>query len=278
MFELALRQSDLKTLDMCPHRWVWERDNPDEKWETSPAAIGSAVHAGIEAYLTLPGMSRLECLDVIYMDFMYRTQLDNFKWVKVMTAETALRHAERYFGHWWAKYADHYDLNRPRPELVEYTFKNVPLYEDDEYKITVNGTVDLIDDWVESDDSGEWECRKPIDWKTSSRGEYPVWEYARWAVQPTVYTYALRHEFPGVVWSDFTYGVMHADGVQDFSVVRGPSDWAWLQQKALSYAKMIESGTAPKQDNHALCSEKWCAAWAQCKGASAPVAISFDRC
>ena len=266
VFELPLRQSDLKSLDMCLHRWTVLRDNPELDWETDAASIGSAVHTGIEGYLRGDVCDLDQMLDLVTMDFDARLDDPSFRFVKYATRETCIKWAHVYARHWFNKYSLHW----PNPDnlLIEYTFKGVPLYQDENYNITMNGTIDLVDKIEMSDEHDEWHLLKPRDWKTSGRGEYIVWEYARWAVQPTAYTLALKHLFPWDHVADFSYSVMHAKGVQEFSVERGPADWAWLGQKALSYAKMIEAGVAPKKDDHALCSARWCPVWDRCKGAS----------
>jgi hypothetical protein len=115
------------------------------------------------------------------------------------------------------------------------------------------------------------------DWKSSSRGPYQPWEYKRWALQPTVYSWALAQaDGYSSCKPEFEYVVMFSptkrapEGVQRFSVERGPEHYEWLKTKCTDIAQLIEVGldSWPKNDNHALCSEKWCPAWDNCKGKS----------
>jgi hypothetical protein len=101
-----------------------------------------------------------------------------------------------------------------------------------------------------------------------------AWEKERWAIQPTVYTYALHHL--GYLEGDgpwpFTYFAFAKDGrnyeLQELTVYRHQGDFAWLIDKCLSHAQLVEAQltTWPKNDNHALCSPTWCPAWSVCKG------------
>ena len=53
-------------------------------------------------------------------------------------------------------------------------------------------------------------------------------------------------------------------------VLMSAEHYDWLRTKCTDIARLIEVGMEswPKNDNHALCSEKWCPAWANCKGKS----------
>ena len=101
-----------------------------------------------------------------------------------------------------------------------------------------------------------------------------MWEKKRWDIQSTVYAFAaiqtgmIEPEPDGS--TNFEFVVMHEDGVQRLVLARGPEHFAWLKSKVEALVLLIEAGlhTWPKQDNHALCSPKWCSAWDFCKGAS----------
>ena len=58
-------------------------------------------------------------------------------------------------------------------------------------------------------------------------------------------------------------------GVSRVTVYRHAGDWSWLVERCLGIAALLEAAvpTWPKNDNHALCSPKWCPAWSTCKGA-----------
>lgn len=250
--EHSFRQSWLKDAMTCPER---ARRNlvgtlPDR--ETDAAAVGTAVHAGIETYLGNRSLTYGEILRVCEATFEEIEQDPSFVWSKY-SHRTAMGLIDTFLANWWEI------GNKFAPIATEYGFSKV-LYEDDERIIKLNGTIDLVD-----------ENMGLVDWKTSGRGTYEKWEYERWAIQPTVYTWAYHSDtategekFP------FTYYVIHKGGVQEFTVWRDQSDWKWLEQRALQYARMIEANLDewPMHDNHALCSAKWCPAWDTCKGAN----------
>jgi hypothetical protein len=140
----------------------------------------------------------------------------------------------------------------------------LPFYEDQDRVIELSGAIDYVD-------------LIPRDWKTSGSGMgYEKWELQRWNIQATVYTWAAmmlglvdpvphstgEHQFP------FEFVVMGGKAVKRVTITRTEADWSWLQDKVIRLAKLIESGLDPwpVNDNHALCSPKWCPAWDDCKG------------
>lgn len=246
-FEHSFRQSWLNTAATCPERARRELTKTIPNSETDAAAVGTAVHAGIEEFLR-SGCSYRDAVDIASERFAEIEQHPDFVWTKY-SHRVAHGLIETFLGHWWGI------REQFQPLEIEHQF-DVLLHEDDERIIRLTGTIDLIDKRLGL-----------IDWKTSGRGAYDTWEYDRWAVQPTVYSWALyggsdqKHPF--------TYCVMHKEGVQQFTVWRDASDWNWLRQRAIGYARLIEAGLPewPLHDNHALCSAKWCPAWLLCKGA-----------
>lgn len=246
--EHTFRQSWLKTATICPERGRRELNGTMPDRESDAAAIGTAVHAGIEAFLKGELGRYKDAVDLACDKFNDIEQHPSFTWSKY-SHRTAQDRISTYLAHWWGI------KEQFTPLEVEWTFKK-KFYEDDERIIYLSGTVDLVDKRLGL-----------IDWKTSGSGTYDTWEYDRWAVQPTVYTWA-RHGSE-TAQHPFTYCVMHRDGVQQFTVWRSPSDWQWLTQRAIAFAKLIELNLSewPMHDDHALCSAKWCPAWSSCKGA-----------
>jgi hypothetical protein len=130
--------------------------------------------------------------------------------------------------------------------------------------ITIAGTMDYVD---------EFECI--WDWKTAGR-EYEAYEYKRYKIQPTVYTFALAHELglhdhPEVVDWEFSYGISIKSGRktnQMLHVTRNNGHWSWLQEQFVAIGNLIlaDLPTWPLNDQGWWCSPKWCSAWDQCKG------------
>ena len=251
----TFRQSSIKTSTICLERarreWTGEAPNI----ETDAACVGTACHAAFEAssqaWMTnrewFDQYSTIELFERAYDEL---EALPNFRYVKY-TPDEARKFGRGCVRNW-------YQEIRPalRPRWVELTF-DLPLYEDDHRVIRLSGTMDLID-----------ERAGLCDYKTSGGGKYQEWQYQRWAIQPTAYTYAAAQLGMPQHANRFTYIVLHASGVQQFTVERSPGDWAWMTDQCRTLATLIESGLEqwPKNDTHALCSAKWCQSHSDCKG------------
>lgn len=255
-----LRQSWLKEAMLCPERARRDHVGDMPRIETDAACIGTAVHYAIEHVLTA---ARDED-EVLTFDQMLVVALNHwanlvdqpeFAWVKYNP-----RSAEKFLttcADAW--YSEVLDSILDEQYQLEVGFC-VPFYHDDQRVIELSGTIDyLTPDIVR-------------DWKTSGRGEYEEWEYRRWAIQPTIYTYAadrtgcLMETGEGFV--PFEYVVLGTHGAQRVLVERGPEHWSWLVAQCLPLVELIEMELRrwPVVDSHALCSAKWCPAWDTCKG------------
>lgn len=246
-----LRQSWMKQAELCPEQARLSAINQLPPKNTDAAAIGTAVHAGIELHLTT-GADLDTCMEAVQIAWWNEQREPGFVYAKYSSERTAWAKVELWFGHWWNQFQPRTRLNAAW--WCEIPFL-VPLHEDEHRVIELSGTIDAYNG------GATW------DWKTSGRGEYEAREYQRWAVQPTIYTYAINAMYGQNV--PFNYGVVHDGGLQTFMVHRDERDWAWLTEKALDWATMIEADLPrwPKVDNHWLCSERWCGAWKLCKGA-----------
>lgn len=247
--QYTFRQSWLNDADMCAERAraVGAGEMPER--ETDAAAVGTAVHAGIEHKL-VSDVSYYDAFQHALMVFETIEAHPAFVWTKYSHRQ-AMALIDTYLSHWWSN-ADPTWVGQP----IEVPF-DVVLTEDEQRVIRLSGTMDLVTP------------QGVYDWKTSGRGPYDEWKYRRWAVQPTVYTYAalllgLLDDVP----TPFHYGVMHKDGMQQFTVHRDADDWDWLRRKCHAWADLDEAGLEvwPLNDQHELCSEKWCPLWATCKG------------
>lgn len=248
--EHTFRQSWLKTASTCPERARREHAGELPRQESDAAAVGTAVHAAIEAVLNDEVTTYQEALEIAESTFAEIEQHPSFVWSKY-SHNVASGLIDTFLSHWWA------ERHTFSPVGTEINFKK-KFHEDDERIIWFSGTMDYLD-----------AAKGLFDWKTSGRGPYEKWEYERWAIQPTVYTWAHHsddaepgQEFP------FSYAVMHKNGMQQFTVYRSDKDWNWLKDLVVGYAKLIEADLKewPKNDTHALCSAKWCPAWDTCKG------------
>ena len=152
------------------------------------------------------------------------------------------------------------------PVATEFPFRRLPFYEDDVKRIYVSGTIDYVDNELGL-----------VDWKTSSR-QYKPWEKQRWNGQASLYTWAwtyLTYGFSvGEVIPDepvpFTFFVFEKPHgtLQRVTVYRDEGDWDWMRLRCRNAVTLIEANLEhwPVNDQHALCSPKWCPMWDHCKG------------
>jgi hypothetical protein len=252
VIEHTFRQSQLNTWLMCPEQYRLDAAGLLPRQETEATAVGTAVHAAIETVLR--GDATIDEGHDAAMDAWDKIKPTIDKWVKA-SPETCVAHVSNCYNSW----ADTCYPQLPAIEAVEKQF-NVLLYEDDDRRIYLSGTVDAVD---------ETGC--VWDWKTAGRA-YEPWEADRFKIQPTVYTYAARHAW-GIDNPEFAYAVMvkRATPVdaQILVVQRDERHWSWLQKQALSLALTIEADLPVWQlnDQGWWCSDRWCGAWASCKGA-----------
>lgn len=265
----TFRQSTLGELDLCLERGRRTMAGlmPDD--ESDAAGLGTAVHAGIEhglkAKLDGQWVTVEEMDEVAQAEFTRIMALPGFRFVKYKEkgCRDQIRKCLEVFD------AELYE--RIDPYFLELGFGPIVIHEDDKRVIRITGTIDLIDHVLGM-----------ADWKTDGQGTKfkrgfggKAWEIDRWGMQPTVYAAACRAL--GLIDIDgpwtFTYFAfaLGADvELVETTVLRQPADIDWLVQKCISYCELVEADLEvwPKNDNQALCSDKWCLAWDTCKGAS----------
>lgn len=272
---IHFRQSDISSYVTCPEQFRWEADailngGVPIRSESDAALAGTSLHAVIEAELT--GAESFEHLDdaVGYAIDFYQTQVASFDAEGVpfvmgtfRTYEKGLLAAAELVGEWWiSKPRDIYMFTEGHRNLVcEWDFDVPFAVHPNGLPIYLSGTSDMI---VEDD--------RVVDWKSSGRS-YKRWEKQRWAVQPTVYTYAAQYEGlvtpkNGVVEFDYWVFLRDGGGHEKVTVSRGPGQWLWLEQRVIQMVDMLEAKLDrwPMNDSHALCSPKWCPVWDLCKG------------
>jgi hypothetical protein len=270
-------QSWLNTAHTCPERARLEHDKEMPDDETDAANVGTALHTVAEVAvemlrddgIVLDVNTAVELWD---REFEQLAAHPSFRYVKYSEKKA------REFGHhctilWLEEILPQLDVEHSQTEKRFI----VPLVDDGERVIELSGSIDYVQSMIDA-----W------DWKTSGRGDYVEWEKKRWAIQPTVYTYALAHERGWLTECDdcegaaseagccrrferslyFNYAVMSYDGAQVLPIERGPEHWSWLADQCTRLALLIEREMPawPTNDAHALCSPKWCPAWDACKG------------
>lgn len=248
------RQSDLNTFFKCPEQLRLKRAGLLPRVESDATALGTAMHAGIEAVLK-GECAPEEGLDVA-LDEWERLAPTVDRWLQMKNASTVARHVSNCYVAWLRNVYPR--LGTPLGMEVDFRFL---AHEDDEREVWFVGTIDYLEEW------GVW------DWKTAARA-YEEWEVRRFKIQPTMYAMAARELYPEHFGDNvnFAYGISLKGGKPKAQVVETTRDtrhWSWLVRQCLSLAHLYEAGLPvwPLQDQGWWCSEKWCPAWLDCKGA-----------
>jgi hypothetical protein len=257
----VFRQSWLNTADICLERARFELVGEMPRTEGDAAGVGTAVHHAIEVTvdaLTHEGEPLLlnDAIDIAGWQFTELTKLPNFVWQSMSEGD-----ARAFIANALSRFYDEV-LPILNPAATEVKFGPTKFYEDPERVIELEGTIDYIDH-----DLGV------VDWKTAGR-PYRQWEKQRWAIQPTVYTWAAGEDEPHLPEPHFTYVVfVRGSGgvcrdVQKIEVTRSRGDYEFLAHRLVRLAQLIEADLPawPVVDSHNLCSERWCGAWKMCKG------------
>jgi hypothetical protein len=263
--QLTFSQSGLNTLDLCLERGRLLRDvGYDDEPPNDTNAIGTSIHEAISTglvHLRDTGQYHdVGWLQDLAMDtFATLEDQDGFIW-KNYTWNTAERFVLGAVQLWGDELYPILD-----PVYVEERFGPLVVYGDEHFVLRLRGTIDYIDYQLGL-----------VDWKTAGRSWSP-WEKQRWNVQASAYTFAAHSAglIPAPVGDEtlvpFTF-VVFVEGrevqVQRLTVTRHAGDWEFLIDKMLRVAKLVEADLDqwPLSDDHALCSEKWCPVWFECKG------------
>lgn len=259
-----VRQSWLNDIMICPERSRLAVTMPEWRMGSDATHIGTAVHAGIEHYLTHDEADKsygvanteLERLveeepfrinstnGVLHMREYVNTLMNTF-FSDVAPSVTKGGVCEQKFG------VKLYDL----PEDTSVPFDAQPA-------VWLGGTIDYIDP-----NGVIW------DWKTAGR-KYYQGEKQRQSIQASAYAYACVENG----WSPeypvrFNYGVMTRTSKsvgQIVPVIRTQHHVDWFKHQVQSVLQSCLSlGTEQPwmaNDQHGLCSEKWCPYWSICKG------------
>ena len=258
----SFRQSWIGTFQMCPEQARLEIHGKLPRVETEATAIGTAVHAAIEAVLgTQLGYDDAQQLAL--QEFVTLSELPEFTYVGTKSLDTCLEYVVNCFTSWY----EHIYPVLGESLSIERNFR-VTLDSRHLQRIDLTGTWDL-------DDS----IAGLVDWKNKG-SDIKRWEVDRWGIQPTVYTYAKRMlDLDGDMTGDmpFTFVNMvkspYVQRPQVVEVRRNEAHYAWLRKQLWQIVDMYtatNNGEQQWQLNDAgwWCSPKWCTNWDNCKGAT----------
>ncbi len=257
---IFVRQSWLKDMMLCPERARLNVAKPEFKTQNDSAAIGTAVHAGIQAILDG---------DVGTSDAPY-VSLTKFK-----ELETAgIKHTNVNPDHW------HHHVMDLTEAWVKDIFPSVPTGGKTEVPFSVpTGTiVEGRELWFEGTmdylhESGVW------DWKTAAR-KYSILEKQQQDIQSSIYTFAAQKLGMEQTSNTFKFGIMIRVSKSYGQIVsvnrtKGHGEFV-IKQAASAVANVLaitkNTGIPTDErwlinDQHYLCSQRWCPWWSVCKGA-----------
>lgn len=261
-----VRQSWLDDAMRDPERARLGMVKPEWNGPSDATALGTAAHAGAEEMLTsgddAAAMAAIApCLDE-------ELALPNMRWNKYDSRADLLKRATSCYQVW----RDEILPLVPQPGAAEVEFR-VPLYElPDGRTVGIEGT----QDWVPTEVNALW------DWKFPGR-DYNQAAKQKSAIQPTIYSLAavkgglqsvtdFKYTYP----MDFTYGIgitlQRGARAQVFTVRRdwGHAEFALQRIKGFVdlYLNFGVDSPWPINDDHFLCSDKWCPWWSICKGST----------
>lgn len=276
---ITLHQSDIKSHCLEQMRLNMVAEGP--RMETDAATVGTCLHHLIDRELTVAGFES-ESDAVAWAAAEYVNMLESYQEAGAFysqstfdTHDKALKSLSWLVKSWYHcpertelvysgdidfKSEWSFDLKFMDVEVKKHGKKAevIPVY--------LAGQADLV--------AGD----RVYDWKTAG-SEYKQWEYQRWGRQPDVYTWAaseaglIQPDREGMYYFDFKVFVRRQEiRLPDtITVKRGPNHWDWLYVMVARLVNMwYNLGTDvgwPLDDQHVLCSPKWCEFWSGCKGA-----------
>lgn len=271
---IHVHQSDIKSWLNCGEQVRLTRLVADEgRFQTDAATVGTVTHALIEEELNdgffqdvrdAQAWAAHKFLAVLEQ---YAADGDVYSRSSFDTDLKALKVVERLASSWYHCDERHWLASLDEGAYITEWDFDVPLgisYQNTD--IYIAGQADLL-----LVHQGLW------DWKTASQS-YKRWEKQRYDVQSTAYTYAAHYE--GLLEPNhfneyhFTFKVfdtkLATPGPPDsVTVKRSADNWNWLRTQVvnmLSVQYALPEGPWPLNDNHVLCSPKWCPVWDSCKG------------
>jgi hypothetical protein len=259
-----VRQSWLNDIMICPERSRLAVTLPEWRMGSDATHIGTAVHAGIEHYLTHDDATG-----------SYKTASDELERLVVeekfrINSTNGVPHMREYVTTLMNTFHSDIAPSVTKGGVCEQKF-GVKLYDlpednsvpfDAQPAVWLGGTIDYIDP-----DGVIW------DWKTAGR-KYSQGEKQRQSIQASAYAYAcVENGWSPAYPVRFNYGVVTRTSKsvgQIVPVIRTERHVDWFKHQVQSVLQSCLSIGLEQpwmaNDQHGLCSEKWCPYWSICKG------------
>lgn len=259
-----VRQSWLNTLTICPERARYDITLPSWRRGSDATAIGTGMHTAIEKFLNgeysefddFNKTAQEAVAEELAKPNVTRGGVDEEKIPALVESMSTA-------------FIEQIAPSVPLGGLTEHNFHVVSDWMIGEYKLGFSGTIDYI-----APDGTIW------DWKTAARS-YSAGEKQKQSLQASVYTYAVQELYKQghiaiemSTLTDFKYGVMvrqEKPRGQIVHITRSAGQIEWMMhQVSASVSSVLQRGTDSawiRNDQHNLCSAKWCDYWSICKGA-----------
>ena len=256
--KIWVRQSWLNDVMICPERARLGIQYPQYRIGSDATHIGTAVHKGIE---TILGGASADDGVRSAQDELERLITEEPFRVNSTNGEGEMReHVVNLTRAWVSGILPEVELGGH----IEKTF-GVPIFvlEDhpDQPEVWLGGTMDYVEP-----NGTVW------DWKTAAR-KYSQLEKQKQSIQATAYVLATHAMGLGPLPTTFKYGVVTRTSnpvAQVVPIVRTQAHVDWFKQQVYtvvdSYFHIGLLRPWMANDQHNLCSEKWCPYWSICKG------------
>ena len=262
--QLFVRQSWLGDTLICPRRGKYNITLPQMRRGSSETALGTAFHSAIETILRdgpQDGYCTIVNSDLIDYSISngilsYNSEMENNILItQDWNDETVYALLYNMVNSWVTDISPHV----PRGGEIEKKFQ-FPLHEFavNGYSIFMEGTADYL-----APDGTIW------DWKTAKR-KYSAREKQLQSVQATMYTMMLAQQDQRDEYL-FNFGVVirsEKSSGHITTVRRTKNHHGWLSRQTVGAVNaMFSAGDLFMNDNHFLCSAKWCPWYSVCRGA-----------
>lgn len=256
---IYVRQSWLGDTMMCMERGRRMIVSPEFRVTNDSAMLGTATHAGIESVLrnaVQPSdahhVSVAKLNDLQLAGDVRVTNIDQTTWEPLVSSMTKA-------------WVDSILPEVPLGGSVEHKFEIGTGRAVSDYELWFEGTMDYVHE------TGVW------DWKTAARKYSPL-EKQTQNIQSAIYAGAAsKLGLTPAATDKFMFGVMIRSlkgDTQILSVQRSQAHWDWVVEQAATTVGAflaLRNGTEfsapmPKNDQHFLCSDRWCPWWSVCKG------------
>jgi hypothetical protein len=262
---IYIRQSWLGDALMCPERARLIELNPSARKENDSAMMGTAVHAGIEKVLN----NEIDPKEIAeYSIHAFRSSEQDLwsQGKQINITNTEPRNWDKHIGSMADAWVRDIMPSVPQGGQTEFPFSvkvGAIANAQYEYELHFEGTMDYMHP------SGIW------DWKTAAR-KYYEGEKQSQNIQSAIYAEAASRlgltDYP----VDFNFGVMIRNGSSTGQIVkikRTPEHAKWVITQATSIINsiLLNKIYLPSErwlinDQHFLCSQRWCPVWSMCKG------------